>query len=212
MHRPFLPWAEAACRAIVASASSFPEGAQMISTAKTTLVPAGTWSVDPSHSTVGFSVKHLGIATVRGKFDDFEGTLEIGENDESARAYGTVQGVSVNTSDAGRDEHLRSADFFGVEQNPELRFESAEIRQVDEDTFEIVGELTMNGVTKPVTLKAEVQGTETDPWGNERVALEVSGELNRGDWNMTFNQALGSGNLLVGEKVKLNLDISAVKG
>ena len=183
----------------------------MISTAKTTLVPAGTWSVDPSHSTVGFSVKHLGIATVRGKFDDFEGTLEIGENDESARAYGTVQGVSVNTSDAGRDGHLRSADFFGVEQNPELRFESAEIRQVDEDTFEIVGELTMNGVTKPVTLKVEVQGTETDPWGNERVALEVTGELNRGDWNMTFNQALGSGNLLVGEKVKLNLDISAVK-
>jgi polyisoprenoid-binding protein YceI len=183
----------------------------MISTAKTTLVPAGTWAVDPSHSTVGFSVKHLGIATVRGKFDDFEGTLEISENDESARAYGTVQGVSVNTNDAGRDEHLRSADFFGVEQNPELRFESSEIEHVDEDTFEIVGDLTMNGITKPVRLRAEVQGTETDPWGNERVALEVTGQLNRGDWNMTFNQALGSGNLLVGEKVKLSLDISAVK-
>jgi polyisoprenoid-binding protein YceI len=183
----------------------------MISTAKSTLVPAGTWTVDPSHSTVGFSVKHLGIATVRGKFDEFEGTLEIGEGDASARAYGTVQGVSVNTSDAGRDEHLRSADFFGVEANPELSFESTEINQVDEDTFEIVGDLSMNGVTKPVTLKAEVQGTETDPWGNERVALEVTGQLNRGDWNMTFNQVLGSGNRLVGEKVKLNLDISAVK-
>ena len=183
----------------------------MISTGKTTLVPAGTWSVDPVHSTVGFSVKHLGIATVRGKFEDFEGTLEIGENDESARAYGTVQGVSINTGDAGRDEHLRSADFFGVEQNPELRFESTGVEQVDEDTFEIAGELTMNGVTKPITLTAEVQGTETDPWGNERVALEVTGQLNRGDWNMTFNQALGSGNLLVGEKVKLTLDIAAVK-
>jgi polyisoprenoid-binding protein YceI len=183
----------------------------MISTGKTTLVPAGTWSVDPIHSTVGFSVKHLGIATVRGKFEDFEGTLEIGEGDESARAFGTVQGVSINTGEAGRDEHLRSADFFGVEQNPELGFESTGIEQVDEDTFEIAGDLTMNGVTKPITLMAEVQGTETDPWGNERVALEVTGQLNRGDWNMTFNQALGSGNLLVGEKVKLALDIAAVK-
>jgi polyisoprenoid-binding protein YceI len=183
----------------------------MISTAKATLVPAGTWTVDPVHSSVGFSVKHLGIATVRGQFDAFEGTLEIGENDESARAYGAVQAVSVNTNDSGRDEHLRSADFFGVEQNPELRFESTGIAQIDEDTFDITGDLTMNGITKPVTLKAEVQGTETDPWGNERVGLEVTGQLNRGDWNMTFNQALGSGNLLVGEKVRLELDISAIK-
>jgi polyisoprenoid-binding protein YceI len=183
----------------------------MISTSKRTLVPAGTWKVDPAHSSVGFSVKHLGIANVRGQFDEFEGTLEIGEGDTSARAYGTVQGVSINTRDAGRDEHLRSADFFGVEDNPELSFESTSIEHVEEDTFEIVGNLSMNGVTKPVALKAEVQGEETDPWGNERVALEVTGQLNRGDWNMTFNQALGSGNLLVGEKVKLVLDIAAIK-
>ena len=183
----------------------------MISTARATLVPSGTWAVDPSHSTVGFSVKHLGIATVRGEFDDFEGTFEVGDDDTSARAFGTVQGVSVNTKDAGRDEHLRSADFFGVEANPELRFESTRITQVDDDSFEIEGDLSMNGVTNPVTLTAEVQGIETDPWGNERVGLEVRGQLNRGDWNMTFNQALGSGNLLVGEKVKLELDISAVK-
>jgi polyisoprenoid-binding protein YceI len=183
----------------------------MISTSKSTLVPAGTWTVDPAHSSVGFAVKHLGIATVRGKFDGFEGTLEIGEGDQSARAYGSVQAVSVNTGDEGRDQHLRSADFFGVEDNPELRFESTEITPVDEDTFEIHGQLSMNGVTNPVKLVAEVQGTETDPWGNERVGLEVIGQLNRSDWNMTFNQALGSGNLLVGEKVKLELDISAVK-
>jgi polyisoprenoid-binding protein YceI len=183
----------------------------MISTSKTTIVPAGTWSVDPIHSTVGFSVKHLGIATVRGKFEDFAGTLEIGEGDETARAYGTVQGVSINTGDSGRDDHLRSADFFGVEQNPELRFESTAIEHVDDETFEITGDLTMNGVTKQIKLTAEVQGEETDPWGNERVALEVTGQLNRGDWDMTFNQALGSGNLLVGEKVKLQLDIAAIK-
>ena len=184
----------------------------MNSTTVATLIPTGTWTVDPAHSTVGFSVKHLGIATVRGKFEQFEGTLEIGEDLSSARAHGTVQGASVNTNDAGRDEHLRSADFFGVEANPELRFESTAIRPLDEDTFEVEGDLSMNGVTRPVTLTAVVQGTETDPWGNERVGLEVIGQLNRGDWNMTFNQALGSGNLLVGEKVKLELDISAVKG
>ena len=183
----------------------------MNSTATATIVPTGTWTVDPSHSTVGFSVKHLGIATVRGKFEEFEGTLEIGEDLTSARAYGTVQAASVNTNDSGRDEHLRSADFFGVEANPQVRFESTAIRQLDEDTFEIEGDLAMNGITRPVTLTAVVEGTEIDPWGNERVGLEVTGRVNRGDWGMTFNQALGSGNLLVGEKVTLNLDISAVK-
>jgi polyisoprenoid-binding protein YceI len=176
-----------------------------------TLIPTGTWNVDPAHSTVGFSVKHLGIATVRGQFEEFEGTLEIGDDLASARAYGTAQASSINTNDAGRDEHLRSTDFFGADVNPEVRFESTVVRPLDEDTFEIEGNLTMNGVTGPVTLTAVVEGTETDPWGNERVGLEVTGRLNRGDWNMTFNQALGSGNLLVGEKVTLGLDISAVK-
>ena len=176
-----------------------------------TLIPTGTWAVDPSHSTVGFSVKHLGIATVRGRFEEFEGTLEIGDDLSSARAFGTAQVNSINTDEPGRDEHLRSADFFGAEANPELRFESTSIRQLDEDTFEIEGDLTMNGVTNPVTLTAVVEGTETDPWGNDRVGLEVTGRVNRTEWNMTFNQALGSGNLLVGEKVTLSLDISAVK-
>jgi len=183
----------------------------MNSTATTTLVPTGTWSVDPAHSTVGFSVKHLGIATVRGRFDEFDGTLEIGHDLASARAYGSAKVDSINTDEPGRDEHLRSADFFGAEANPELHFESTAIRPLDEDTFEIDGQLSMNGVTKPVTLTAVVLGTETDPWGNERVGIEVTGQVNRGDWNMTFNQALGSGNLLVGEKVKLGLDVSAVR-
>jgi polyisoprenoid-binding protein YceI len=183
----------------------------MISTSSKTLIPSGTWSVDPAHTTVGFSVKHLGIATVRGRFEEFEGTLEIGEDLTAARAYGTAQASSINTDESARDDHLRSADFFGADANPELRFESTAIKPLDEDTFEIEGSLAMNGVTNPVTLTAVVEGTETDPWGNERVGLEVTGRINRGDWNMTFNQALGSGNLLVGEKVTLNPDISAVK-
>jgi polyisoprenoid-binding protein YceI len=183
----------------------------MASTATVTAVPTGTWKIDPAHSSVEFSVKHLGIATVRGNFNEFEGTLEIGDDLESARAYGTVQGASVSTNEDQRDNHLRSEDFFHAEVHPELSFASTAIRPVDDDTFEIEGDLTMRGVTRPITLKAELQGTESDPWGNERVGLEVTGQLNRGDWGMTFNQALGSGNMLVSDRVKLSLDISAVK-
>jgi polyisoprenoid-binding protein YceI len=183
----------------------------MTSTATVTVVPTGTWKIDPGHSNVEFSVKHLGIATVRGRFHEFEGALEIGEDLASARAYGTVQTASVYTNEEQRDNHLRSEDFFHAEAHPELSFESTAIRQVDDDAFEIEGELTMRGIIRPITLRAEVQGIESDPWGNERVGLEVTGRLNRGDWGMTFNQALGSGNVLVSDRVKLSLDISAIK-
>jgi len=176
-----------------------------------TAVPTGTWAVDPAHSRVEFSVKHLGIATVRGHFGEFEGTLEIGDDLASAVAQGTVRVGSIDTNEDARDAHLRSADFFDAESHPELSFRSTTIRPVDEDTFEIDGEFTMRGVTKPIVLRAEVQGTEEDPWGNERVALEVTGTVNRGEWGMTFNQVLGSGNKLVSDKVKLALDISAIK-
>ena len=169
----------------------------------------GTWSVDPAHSRVEFQVKHLGIATVRGAFREFEGTLELGG--ETPQAYGTVKAASVDTNEPQRDEHLRSGDFFDAEQNPQLSYRSTAIRQLDEETLEIDGELTMRGVTRPVTLRGEIQGYEQDPWGNERVGLEVTSELSRGEWGMTFNQALGSGNVLVSDKVKLLLDISAVK-
>jgi polyisoprenoid-binding protein YceI len=169
----------------------------------------GTWSVDPAHSRVGFQVKHLGIATVRGEFREFEGTLELGG--EAPQAYGTIKAASVDTNEPQRDEHLRSGDFFDAEQNPELSYRSTAIRQLDEETLEIDGELTMRGVTRPVELRGEIQGYEQDPWGNERVGLEVTGELSRGEWGMTFNQALGSGNVLVSDEIKLLLDISAVK-
>ena len=175
-----------------------------------TVIPTGSWTVDPAHSNVEFSAKHLGIATVRGTFNEFEGSLEVGE-DGSARARGTVQVASIDTNEGQRDTHLRSEDFFHAEVHPELSFESTEIRPLDEDAFLIHGDLTMRGVTRPVVLEAELQGTEIDPWGNERVALEARGQLNRRDWGMTFNQALGSGNMLVSDKVKLTLDVSAVK-
>jgi polyisoprenoid-binding protein YceI len=175
-----------------------------------TVLPTGTWAVDPAHSSVEFSVKHLGIATVRGVFNEFEGAFEVGE-DGYAKARGTVQAASIDTNEPQRDAHLRSEDFFHAEVHPELSFESTEIRPLGDDAFLIHGDLTMRGVTRPIALEAEVQGTEIDPWGNERVALEARGELKRGEWGLTWNQALGSGNMLVSDKVKLSLDISAIK-
>ncbi len=176
-----------------------------------TALLTGIWNVDPSHSKVGFAVKHMGIATVRGEFKDFEGTLEIGEDLSTARAYGTVKVKSVDTNEPQRDEHLRSPDFFDGAQYPELQFESTRIEALDDEEYRITGNLTLHGVTNEVVLHADLQGTDIDPWGNERLGLEITGQLSRGDYDMKFNQALGSGNMLVADKVKLALDISAVK-
>lgn len=181
-----------------------------MSTAATTAVPTGTWNVDPSHSSVEFQVKHMAIATVKGQFNEFQGSLVVAE-DGTTTASGTVQAASVDTREEQRDAHLKSADFFDVESNPQITFASTAIEPVDEETFKITGDLTIHGVTKPITLTAEVDGADVDPWGNQRVGLTVKGALSRGDYDMTFNQALGSGNMLVGDKVKLELSISAVK-
>jgi polyisoprenoid-binding protein YceI len=179
-------------------------------TAVITAVPTGTWTVDPAHSAVNFQAKHMGIASVRGTFNDFRGTLVIGE-DGSAHAEGTVDVGSVDTNEPQRDAHLRSPDFFDAEQHPELACESTSIEALDDEAFRITGNLTIHGVTNEVVLHGDVQGTDVDPWGNDRVGLEVTGQISRGDYGMTFNQALGSGNMLVSDKVKLVLDISAVK-
>jgi polyisoprenoid-binding protein YceI len=182
-----------------------------ITTSTPTVIPTGTWTIDPSHSKAGFAVKHMGIATVRGEFTEFEGTLEIGDDLSTAKAYGTVKVQSVSTSEPQRDEHLRSPDFFDAAQYPELRFESTSVEALDDEEFRITGKLTIHGVTNEIVLHADIQGTDIDPWGNERVGLEITGQLSRGDYDMKFNQALGSGNMLVADKVKLALDISAVK-
>jgi polyisoprenoid-binding protein YceI len=178
------------------------------STAQISL-PTGTWKVDPVHSSVEFRVKHLGIATVKGRFKEFEGTLEVG--DDGARAYGKAVVASVDTGEPQRDDHLRSADFFDADTHPEITFESTSIRQLDEDRFEIKGDFTVHGVTRTLELDATLEGTETDPQGNERVGLSATAQISRADHDMKFNMALGSGNVVVGDKVKILLDISAVK-
>jgi len=184
----------------------------MSAIATPTIARTGTWGVDPAHSKVAFAVKHMGIATVRGEFNEFEGTLELAEDLSSARAYGTVKAASVDTNQPQRDEHLRSPDFFDAAQYPEIRFESSSITASGEDSYRIAGTLTLHGVSNEIVLDAEIQGTETDPQtGNERIGLEITGQLSRGEYGMQFNQALGSGNMLVADKVKLSLDIAAVK-
>jgi polyisoprenoid-binding protein YceI len=176
----------------------------------TTPLTTGTWTVDASHSSVEFQVKHMGLATVKGFFSEFEGALEVGE-DGAITAYGTVDTASVNTRNGQRDEHLRSPDFFDAENNPQISFRSTAIEPVDTETYRITGELTIAGTTKEIELAAELQGTDVDPWGNTRVGLEVTGQILREDFGLTWNQALESGGVLVGKKVKLALDISAVK-
>ncbi len=181
-----------------------------MATRTTPLIPTGTWTVDPGHSSVEFSVKHMGIANVRGKFTEFEGTLEMQEELAASRARGSVKVASIDTGEAQRDEHLRSPDFFDVEEFPEITFESTRVEAVDEESSRVYGNLTMHGVTHEIKLEVLIQGTDTDPWGNTRVGLEVVGKLKRSDWDMKFNQALGSGNVLVGDRVAVTLDISAV--
>lgn len=184
---------------------------QPTATAKSAaVIPAGTWKVDPVHSSVEFHVKHLGIATVKGQFKEFEGTLESGP--DGVVAYGTVKTASVDTREPQRDEHLRSADFFEVDRYPEIGFRSTEIRAAGEDDFEIVADLTIHGVTRQVTLQATLEGVEpSDHQGNTRVGISAGTQINRSDFEMRFSAALGSGNLVVADKVKILVEVSAIK-
>jgi polyisoprenoid-binding protein YceI len=179
----------------------------------TSVAPAiaqGTWNVDPSHSSVEFQVKHMGLATVKGFFSEFEGKLEVAE-DGTISASGSVDAASLNTRSDQRDEHLRSADFFDVENNPKLSFQSKSIEQIDEDTYKITGDLTIRGTTREVVFEGITQGVDQDPWGNTRVGLEVVGQIERSEFGLNWNQALESGGVLVGKKVKILLDLSTVK-
>jgi polyisoprenoid-binding protein YceI len=172
-------------------------------------VPTGTWNVDKSRTRVGFAVKFFGFATVPGEFRAFDGGLEIGEDLTDARAYGRVDAASVDTNLPRRDKHLRSTDFLSAETHPELTFRSKAIEPVDEDTFRIIGDLSMNGVSNDTVLTAEFGGIETGPEGEQRLRLEVTGQVSRTAFAMTYLAALGSA--VVADKVKIVIDVEAVK-
>jgi polyisoprenoid-binding protein YceI len=182
-----------------------------VSTRTRSVVPVGTWNVDPAHSGVEFSVKHMGIATVRGSFGEFSASIVIGDDLAGSSSEATIKVDSIDTNEEGRDAHLRSADFFDAESFPDITWKGTRVEPIDDESSFVYGDLTMHGITHEVKLTVTFQGLDTDPWGNERVGLEAVGAINRSEWDMKFNQALGSGNKLVGDKVKIQLDISAVK-
>jgi len=173
-----------------------------------TAVPAGVWNIDTSHTTVNFSVRHMMVSKVRGKFATFGGTIVIAEDPTASTLEASVDMASVDTGDAGRDEHLRTSDFFDIQTHPTMTFTSTSITASGGD-YELAGNLTIRGVTKPVTFELELGGVGTDPWGNTRAGFTATTTINRKDWGLEYNAVLEGGGVLIGEKVTIELDVEA---
>ena len=171
-------------------------------------LPDGTYTVDPAHSSVGFDVKHLGIATVHGRFTVISGTLTGGDE---PRLEGIVDLTSATTDDEQRDTHLASPDFFDVERFPQATFRSTSIEDLGDGAVRVAGDLTLKGVSKEIELTGSVAGPATDPWGNERVGLELTGVIDRNEFGVKWNVPLPDGGYLLQDDVKITIDVSAVK-
>jgi len=174
---------------------------------------AASWKVDPSHTTVGFSIGHL-FTTVQGRFDRFEGAIEFDPNEpESAVVRATVEAASINTNQAKRDKHLRSSDFFDVEKYPSLYFESSGgVTGMEGNRGKLAGELTIHGVTKPVVFDVVYRGQGKDPWGNVRAGFAATSTINRRDYGLNWNEVLETGGVLVGEEVEIRIDAEGILG
>lgn len=171
----------------------------------------GDYTIDQTHTRLGFSTRHAMVTTVRGQFTDFAGTAHIDTANPSASNVSlTIQTASIDTGVADRDGHLKSADFFDAENNPVITYTSTKVER-DGDTWTITGDLVIKGVSKPVTIEFESTGSAQDPFGNVRVGFEGAATINRKDWGLTWNAALETGGVLVSEKIKLEFDVSAIK-
>jgi len=172
---------------------------------------SGDYTLDPTHTRIGFSTRHAMVTTVRGQFSDFAGTAHVDTaNPGNSTVEVTIQTASIDTGVADRDAHLRSADFFDAEQNKQIAFTSTKVERDGED-WVITGDLTIKDVTKPVTVVFEPTGSARDPFGNLRIGFEGGATINRKDWGLTWNAALETGGVLVSEKIKLEFDVSAIK-
>ncbi|MFC8508945.1 YceI family protein [Streptomyces sp. NPDC057411] len=172
----------------------------------------GDYTIDPAHSSIGFTVRHAMVTNVRGTFAEHEGALKLdGSNPAASSASIDVKIASIDTGIADRDGHLRSGDFFDAEKFPTMSFRSTEAEQLGGDKYRIKGDLTIKDVTKPLSIDLEFNGTATDVYGNERVGFEDNAEILRSEWGLTWNAALETGGVMVSDKVKLNFDISAIK-
>jgi polyisoprenoid-binding protein YceI len=165
------------------------------------------WSLDPHHTTVAFSAKHLGVATVRGRFTKVNGEIDLDDPNDPATGAGTItiDAASIDTGNAQRDGHLRAGDFLEAEKYPTITFTVTRVEKAGDD-YRVDGDLTIKDVTKPISLTYEHGGTVTDPYGNTKVGGTLTGTINRTDWGLTWNVPLGNGGLLVGEKIKLEID------
>jgi polyisoprenoid-binding protein YceI len=167
------------------------------------------WQLDGSHTSASFSVRHMMIATVRGHFDQASGSADV-EDGKIRSAKVDIAAASVATRDEGRDNHLKSADFFDVENHPHLHFETSQLEHVGGDKYRVAGNLTIRGVTQPITMDATITPVVKDPWGNDRLGISATATLNRHDFNLNWNVALEAGGVLVGEQVKIEVDAEFV--
>ncbi len=171
-----------------------------------------TWTIDPAHTEVGFSVKHLMISTVRGRFGDVRGTLTLDGNDvTTASVEAEIATASIDTRQEQRDTHLRSADFFEVEKYPSITFRSTRVERIKGDRYRLVGELTIRDITREVVLEATDEGRGRDPWGGERLAFSATTTIDRREFGLTWNQALETGGVLVSNDIRISVDVQAVK-
>lgn len=170
------------------------------------------WEIDSSHSSIHFSVRHLMIAKVRGQFSKWTGTLQVPEGDfRKAGLTVTIDAASIDTGVADRDAHLKSADFFEVEKFPEITFKALETKPAGSGRFDLLGQLTIKGITQPVTLSVEEAGRATDPWGNTRAVFSAKTSVSRKEFGLTWNQALETGGVMVGDHIEIEIDVEAVK-
>ena len=170
------------------------------------------WTIDPTHSEIGFKVKHMMFTNVSGKFDQYDGTIETQENDFTTAVISFSALIdSIDTRNKDRDNHLKSVDFFNAENYPELTFAGKKKKKIDENNYELIGDLSIKNATKEVKLLVEFSGLMQDPWGNTKVGLNIEGKINRKDWGLNWNSALETGGVLVGEEVKLTIDLQLVK-
>lgn len=172
---------------------------------------AGTWTIDPAHTRVGFVARHLMASKVRGSFDSFDGTIEIADDLTQSKVDVSIDTGSITTSATDRDHHLRSGDFFDVENFPTMRFTSTNIEDLGNGKYEVAGDLTIKDVTKPVTLDATYLGIINDPWGNAKAMLEATTKINRENWGLTWNAPLEAGGVLVSKEITIEVEAQAAK-
>ena len=169
-----------------------------------------TWQLDPTHSELGFKVKHLMITNIKGEFRNFSAEID-GEDFSKAAISATIDTSSIFTNEDNRDAHLKNADFFDVDNHKEMTFKGNSYTKIDDENYELTGMLSIKGISKEIKLAVEYGGTSKDPWGNEKMGFSINGKINRNDYGLNFNAALETGGFLLGEEVKISADLQFVK-